>query len=199
MNKSIPQIRLNIVFYSSNCKFSTELLTLMKNENILQNFKMICVDGNIASIPKHITKVPAIITSDTNRLYMADDAFKWLHAVKYMRQSVKDNNIITKKNESINQPIDQRTFISSEMTGISDNFAYTNIDTPLPKSFMGYKDDDKHTIFTAPNETHKLDEKSLKSGLRDITNNIANQVKESRTKMMDGQIIAIQRAEKNIK
>ena len=80
------QVKTNLLFYSNKCRDCYTFINLMKNEGMIQYFKMICVDNNIKDIPKCITQVPALISADQNKLFMGEEVFAWLQRMKYIRQ-----------------------------------------------------------------------------------------------------------------
>ena len=193
-----PQIqqKMNLLFYSTKCDYCHELIRLMKNEGIISYFRMICVDGNIENIPKTITQVPAILTTDTNKIYLANEAFKWLQGIKYMRQKNLNKKIIEYniyKNMQVGGP---HSFISSEMNGISDNFAYTNIDMAQPKTFQDYGKDDQNVILTPPKDTIKINSTQQNKKLKEIELAREQQSKLFNETMKQEQIKAVIKAQR---
>ena len=138
------------------CPYCHNIIKSVNNEGLIGYFKMICIENlKDNEIPNAITKVPAIITADTNKIYVASEAFKWLQGVKYMRQQAineKNNKIIQyniyKNSQNHLVSGGPKSFINAEMSGISDNFSYTDIDRPQPKSFQEYGKDDQEVIIT---------------------------------------------------
>lgn len=190
--------KLNIIFYSTQCQFCHDLIRSMKNEGILQYFRMICVDNNIQNIPANITQVPAIITTDTNRVYLANEAFKWLQGVKYMRQQkINESNkkLIEYNIQKNAQSGGPHSFISTEMNGISDNFAYTDIDMAQPKNFQEYGKDDRDIILTPPIDT-KINTSQQSKKLKEAELSREQQNKVFSENMKQGQLQAVLRAER---
>lgn len=171
----------NMIFYSERCEKCQQLITLFRNENILRNFKMICVDNNLNNIPKQITHVPALIVNGVQKILMGKEAFLWFQNVKYLRDKNQINN---------QQQMGPSAFIASEMTGTNDNFSYTIdkfVDTPLPKTYVSYGTDDKNIIFTAP-EQDKIKDKAQKMKLNDIRKMREQQDMENKEKMKELQM-----------
>lgn len=199
------QMKMNILFYSNNCKDCRTFINLMKNEGVLQYFKTVCVDNNLKDIPNCITKVPAIITTDTNKLYLADEVFKWLQGIKYMRQQQINLNEQNKKIIQYNiykniqaqaQIGGPNSFMSSEMSGISDNFAYTQIDMAQPKNFQEYKKDHNEIILTPPKESEKMSDRQQKIRIKEIQQKRDEQNKQYNDIMKQGQLQAVMKFEK---
>ncbi len=190
--------KLNIIFYSTQCQFCHDLIRSMKNEGILQYFRMICVDNNIQNLPANITQVPAIITTDTNRVYLANEAFKWLQGVKYMRQQkINESNkkLIEYNIQKNAQSGGPHSFIATEMNGVSDNFAYTDIDMAQPKNFQEYGKDDRDIILTPPIDT-KINTSQQSKKLKEAELSREQQNKVFSEHMKQGQLQAVLRAER---
>jgi hypothetical protein len=146
----------------------------MKKYNILEHFKGISVDDPKNKVPESITHVPTLIVADMPRPLVANEAFKWLENVIYINQQKQ-----VKANQEENKEMQKKSphpFINSEMSGISDSFAYTNVDVPQPKSFMGYKDDEKNIIYTAE-EADKLNITQQRKLLNQLNNERQSQDK----------------------
>lgn len=196
---------LNILFYSQECKDCYAFINMLKNDGLVNYFKFICIENNRGNVPKNIQRVPAIVTTDTKQLYMGNDVFKWLQGVRYMRQQqimeqnkkIIQYNIYKNMQEQMNAP---KSFLTSEMSGVSDTFAYTDIDLAQPKSFQEYGKDDSNIIVTPPKESSKLSKEQQKNIICDIENRRKEQDKLINENMKQGQIQAVLRMEheKNI-
>jgi hypothetical protein len=154
------QVRRNLLFYSNKCPTSNNLIKMMEREDLLKYFEMVCIDGRENKLPPVITMVPALITTDTPRPWMGADAFKWLQNIKYMRyQQLQDKNNKSQLYNTIKtlEEGGPKAF-TDEMTGISDNFAYKDIDNAQPKAFEEYgKEATKDTIiYTPPIEKNRI-------------------------------------------
>jgi hypothetical protein len=157
-----PQ-RRNLLFYSERCNTSRNLIEMMKREDLLKYFEMVCIDNKLDKIPPMITHVPALITTDTPRPWMGADAFKWLQNIKYMRQQqIQDkNNKLQLYNTIKELESGGPKAFTDEMQGISDNFAYKDIDNAQPKSFEEYgKEVSKENIIYTP----PIDKKKITKG-----------------------------------
>lgn len=65
----------NVLFYSSHCPFSKEVIDLITKRDIKEYFLMVCVDQlkNRRLMPREIDRVPALLVRDENRI-LFDDA-----------------------------------------------------------------------------------------------------------------------------
>lgn len=157
---------MNILFYSHKCDTSKNLLLLLKNENLLGYFKLICVDDKLDKLPPQITIVPTMIVANINKPLVVQEAFEWVKQIKFLRQQqVMDINkkIIQQNDILVNNKKGPIGYDNEIMAGISDKFAFTKIDNPLPHSYFNLGEEDKNAIFTAPeqnrinkNEQYKL-------------------------------------------
>jgi hypothetical protein len=167
---------MNIVFYSQNCDTCKNLLVLLKNENLLSYFALICVDDKLDKLPPQITRVPTIVVSGINKPLIAQEAFEWVKQVKFIRQQkIMDINkaTIIQKTLANNAPLKPTKrgpleFIEGEMTGLSDKFAYTKIDDPIPHAYFGINDEEKNAIFTAPKDQNKLTKDDQAKRIKDL-------------------------------
>lgn len=207
------QLRINMLFYLTKCPYCQNFIRTLNNEGLIQHFKLICVD-NLKEIPPGITKVPAVITADTNKIYLANDAFKWLQGIKYLRQQQQQIYDINERNKKIiqyniyknNQSLSQgpNSFLHSEMTGISDNYAYTNeditkdIDMAQPKNFQQYNKNmtASDAIFTPPKEKEKITGTQQNQKLKEIEASREQQAKQFSELMKQEQLHAVMRAER---
>jgi len=191
---------VNILFYSMNCKDCATFINMLKNDGLINYFRTFCIEQNRDNIPKNIKKVPAIITTDTQQIYMGNDVFKWLQGVRYMRQQqmmeynkkIIQHNIYKNMQNQMNAP---KSFLTSEMSGVSDTFAYTDIDLAQPKSFQEYGKDDSNIIYTPPKDSSKLGKRQQENIINDIENKRKEQDKIFNENMKQGQMQAIQRME----
>lgn len=150
--------KINVLFYSIKCDKSKNLMTLLEREGMIKYFKLICVNGIEHKLPNYITETPALCLINFPKPIFGDATFKWLETIKQTKQKVNYNVI-----ES--GPIG---FIIEEMSGLSDNFAYQNIESAQPKSFFSLEYKNNDFIFTAP-EQEKIKEKEQKKSISDYT------------------------------
>lgn len=207
MNAPNYNQRMNLLFYLTKCVYCQNFIRILNNEGLIQYFKLICVD-NLKEIPSGITRVPAVITADTNKIYLADDAFKWLQTIKYLRQQQIDINERNRRIIQYNIHKNSQTlssgpkeFLQSEMTGISDNYAYTHIDInkdiemAQPKNFQQYnKNISEDVILTPMMEDQKIS--NLQKKIKDIETSREQQNKQFNEVMKNEQLHAVMRTER---
>lgn len=150
---------VNIIFYSRTCNTCTKLLTILQNEGILSNFKLFCVDGRLNELPKQITIVPSMVIASTNKILVAGEIFEWLKNIKFLKGSSSNSNGTNGRG-----PIG---WVTNEMSGTSDQFAYTNVDKAQPKSFFGVGSEEQNAIYTAP-DIGKLNKKEQSDMIKNI-------------------------------
>jgi hypothetical protein len=133
----------NILFYSNSCSTCKSLIKLLENEKLIQYFLPMCVDGKLEQLPPQIEVVPTMIVKNMNKPLVAEETFEYIKQVKFIKSSQNkfDNNK------------GLMGFSNIELNSSSDIFAFTKPDIPaLPQSYFNYKDEDKNTIFTAPEQ-----------------------------------------------
>jgi hypothetical protein len=189
---------INVLFYSKLCDTCRNLLILLQNENLLGYFKLICVDDMLNRLPPQITKVPTMCVINLNRPLVAQETFEWVKQMKFIRQQqVMELNkkIILQNvnNESKRGPIG---FDDEIHSGISDKFAFTKSDNPLPHMYVGAGEEDKHSIFTAPKETQKISSIDQKKLIRDIEERRTKQDDDNAVNMKQKQMEAVIMSEK---
>jgi hypothetical protein len=190
---------MNIFFYSRSCVTCANLMNIMKNINILQNFNLYCVDDHLNNLPPHITTIPTLIVGELKQQFVAGDAFKWVESVKFMNQ--KHAMEMNKKNIMANMIKQQQLmgphgYANSEMGGFSDSFAFTDVDHAQAHSFFGYKSENDNTIFTAPEETEKISQSEQKKRMANVEINRKEQDKQNEVMMKNNQINAVIETEK---
>ena len=178
--------QVNLLFWSKRCPMSKNLLNILDNEKLLNNFKLICVDDNINNIPKVIEKVPTMIVVGYPTPIVASETFDWIQKIKYIRGS----------NNSQACPAGPIGYKSTEMGGFSDMFAYKDIDNPMPQSFYGLNDDDKNIIFTAP-EQDKISKKEQEASIKELKDKREAQNKDYALSMKKAQLEAVKAKYKN--
>lgn len=127
------------------------LIALLRSQNMLPYFKCICVDNNLANLPKEITRVPTVIIPSLRKQLVADQIFQWIQTLRENKQQAK-----TATTQPIlptsTKPIGPIGFIKTEMAGLSDTYAYTNVDTAPQHTYIACDEVGKNQIFTAPEQ-----------------------------------------------
>ncbi|GAG63293.1 unnamed protein product, partial [marine sediment metagenome] len=111
--------------------------------------------------PPQIKMVPTMIVAGVNKPLVAEAAFKWIEGAKFRRQQelgdtnkrIIQQNLVNMAQNNKKGPLG---FVEQEMAGISDTFAYKDIDKPLSHNYVGAGEDNKNVIFTAPDRKRTL-------------------------------------------
>lgn len=153
--------KINLLLYSEKCQYCKHLMMLMNNENILNNFKLQCVDEIKHTLPKG-TIVPTLFVVGIERPLQGKSAFDWLDSIIQIKR-----HEIQKK--TVKLPPGPIAYDSSVMSGLSDNFAFADdkINSALPLSYFKYGDEENNAIFTAP-ETNTINRKQMDKLQHDI-------------------------------
>lgn len=155
---------MNLLFYSNNCKTCYRLLNILKQDNFLGLFKLINVDEYIATnrpLPKEITKVPTMVITSNKQILVEAQTFEYINTLKFFRY--KDTHSSEKKQETSEETTktnDPFPYLKTEMAGFSDTFTFLDTDNPLQHTFLNYGEENKHAIYTAP-EQSKLSKETL--------------------------------------
>ena len=131
------------LFFSKKCQSCANLIVLLKNLNLLNNFEMVCLEDLIAQRkqpPPNIKSVPALIMQDLNLVLQGKETFEWVEKIRM--------NMIKMNMAKTAQQAGPHGFTNVEMGGFSDNFAYMLTDLAQPKSFLPYGKDDEYAIYT---------------------------------------------------
>ena len=150
---------MNLLFYSKKCSTSINLIKLLHNENMLGYFKLCCVDDKLDKLPSQITRVPTLIVKNIAKPLVASEAFEYIAKIKFIKNQPNQDQNNDKPKETLKSPLG---YLESEMTGISDTFAYKDVDKPLPHCYFNLGDEEKHIIFTAPESNKILQEEQSK-------------------------------------
>lgn len=167
MNNQVPHQQLqpqqqlgpNLLFYGENCPASKQLMDTMRNVQLLQYFKLICVNEHLASLPETIKEVPTLVIPSMHKILGTKESFMWVHnVIAQRRQMMMEQQANTSKNIQqyvIKQSLSHLAngsplaFVPTEMAGFSDNFAYTTQrDISLPHAFFGFGDEKNNVILT---------------------------------------------------
>ncbi|AYV82174.1 MAG: hypothetical protein Homavirus13_3 [Homavirus sp.] len=190
---------VNILFYSKKCPTCINVLNLLQNEKLLGYFKLFCVDERLNNLPPYIKVVPTMVVSDINKPLVMQEIFEYIQRIKFMRQKnmmdmnkrIIQQNLINTSQNTQSGPIG---FKESEMSSISDTFAYTQIDMPMAQSFVNVND--KHAIFTPPLQKDEVMNKATQEQLiNSLENTRKEQEKEYNALLKQKRLDAIMKAE----
>ena len=106
---------MRVLFYSKKCQFSNKILNLMKQNNILDKFKLVCIEEiNIRTLPSSITSVPTLIAPESKFPLVGQSAFEFLLNKKYFDHPT--NNVAYWQNKEVPKP----TIIEDKKAQTSD-------------------------------------------------------------------------------
>jgi len=159
------------LFYSKNCASSMNIIQIIQNQGLMQAFRLFCVDDMTDEQVSQsgLTAVPTIIIYGQNnqrQVFEGKRAFDWLQSLMINRQQwmmkVEENRRnILKHNAMINNGGPQG-FIQTEMSGLSDDYAYLAMDMAQPKQYMMKGQDENYSIITLKGKDTKLGEREQK-------------------------------------
>mgnify|MGYP003988792605 CR=1 FL=1 len=155
-NNGPSKYTYNLLFFSRKCSDSISLIRLLKNENLLMYFRLICVDDKLGTnqIPPEINKVPTMIVKTIKYPPVGKNAFLWtssmkhLNKMKVVEQNQKNIYYMMANMGQQTGPLD----CTKEMIGFSDGYAYTKEDGSHPHNFVDASQKAQSIIFTAPEQ-----------------------------------------------
>lgn len=153
---------MKILFYSNECKYCNELISKIKETELINQFTLINI--NESEIPETIKVVPTIIDSEYKDLLEGKKAFEYIFNNKYFNN--KTNNLYLWFNKELAKPtIDENELaLSSEI-----NQEFTNKNTKSSSLYEEFNQKEVKSEETKSEETTKL-EKSEKKLVK-INNN----------------------------
>ncbi len=184
----------NTLFYSQRCITCTNLLTVMNNEDLIRYFRLICVDNILDKLPQAITAVPTMIVNGVNKPLVAQEAFQWISQVKFIKQQEQSNKLINPQQNQA-QHRGPNAYDKEIMGGLSDSFAFTKTDEPLPHAYFGINEEKNHAIFTPPSEKNSLSRKDQTNLIKDLESRRSVQDNELTTIMKENQLNIYKQAE----
>lgn len=188
---------MNVLFYSQACGTCKNLLILLQNENLLSYFKLVCVDDKLDKLPQNMI-VPTMIVINVNKPLVAQETFNWVKQMKFIRQQqIMDiNKKIIQQNINNNIKKGPIGYDDEIMAGVSDKFAFTKRDDPLPHAYFGINEEEKNIIFTPPPEQEKISKMEQGKILKEIETRRSQQDTEYNSFMKQKQLEAVLEAEK---
>lgn len=147
-------------------------MTLLKNENLLQHFKIVCVDNILDTLPPDM-KVPLMRLYNVPEPFQAQAIYNWISQIKLRKSG---NSQVQDKTS----PKGPRGFDNDVMSKISDQFAFSDptINDPMPQSYFGINQEANNAIFTPPKDAIKIKKDEQKTILKDIEERRAQQNNE---------------------
>lgn len=168
------------------------ILKILQSENMISYFRLVCVDDpNVLNkLPSSITTVPTVIIPTMKKKYVANEILVWLQSIREtrinhvrMRTQQLDTQQMDNIKQSHTQPQTQSTqqnptiaqnnkqpigYVTSEMSGLSDMYAYTTLDEMPRHNYQSYIDMEKNTIYTAPEKQAKITQSLLPTCMKTI-------------------------------
>jgi hypothetical protein len=190
------------LFYSPRCESSANFIRIITSEKINQMFNLINIDGMSREqiISLGISKTPMVVLRDQNNKTIGvnegNAAFVWLNnLIQFRRQNMakivqENRKKLLQSNMAQNINKDLVVGKSDELSGISDNYSYVDIDYTSSKSFLPYGQDSDFRILTFKDNQGKISNNDLNSKISeynsmrtktdsDIKNIIDNNLKTS--------------------
>jgi hypothetical protein len=171
----------------------------MNNYGIIHDFNLQCVD-DMNHIPPQLERVPTLIIRGVNKPLVGKEVAIWFNNNRLMFEQ-KNSQQQKKKilyNIMKNNKIQQKGpngFSDLEYQGLSDNFAYTDIDNPQPKAYCDYNNN-TNVIFTPPQD-NKLSKREQLNSMKKLEQVRMKQEKETEINMKQEQINLLIENEKN--
>lgn len=170
----------NILFYSQKCEMCNSLLILLKSISMLQYFRCVCIDNPkiMEKLPKEITRVPALIIPSINQILFCRDIFTWVNNIKNTRiqnfdmKTSQINPTITNKEQISTQQSNKYSpigFVTQEMSGISDTYAYTATDAIPQHTYVQCSEMNENCIYTAPEKQTKINASIQPNYLKNVS------------------------------
>lgn len=175
------------LFYSTECKESMTMWSVIQNEGISNMFIPVCLD-NMSSkkiSQLKIKEIPAIVISCENKpssiFEGPQQCSQWLTTLMYNRrknicQRVEQQRKLIQKsqNELKLQEGSTIEYIAEEMEGISDIYSYNMTELPQSKNFIPCGDEEKYNIVTPQTSCDKIDMITMKKQLSNLEHSRKN-------------------------
>lgn len=188
------------LFYSPRCESSANFIRIITSEKINNLFNLVSIDNMSTEqlISLGIKKTPMLVLrnqqNQTIGVHEGQSAFEWLNNLIQFRRQNMMNTVEQNRKKLIQSNMAQQmnkdniAGRSDELTGISDNFAYVNVDYVPTKSFLPYGQDADFKILTFKDNQGKISENEMNGKINeyntmrgktdsDIKNTIDTQLK----------------------
>jgi hypothetical protein len=192
------------LFYSPRCESSTNFIRIITSEKINNMFNLISIETMSTDqlISIGIKKTPMLVLRNQNNetigVHEGSSAFEWLNnLIQFRRQNmakIVDQNRKKLIQSNISQNINKDSIIgkSDEITGISDNFSYIDIDYTPSKAFMPYGQDGEYKILTFKDNQNKITDREMNNKISEyntIRNSTENEIKNTITNQLKNNLI----------
>ena len=178
------------LFYSPRCESSANFIRIITSEKINNMFNLISIDTMSTEklMSLGIKRTPMLVLrnqqNETIGTHEGQPAFEWLNNLIQFRRQNMMNTVEQNRKKLIQSNMAQQTNKdnvigrSDELTGVSDNFSYVNVDYVSTKSFLPYGQDADFKILTFNDKQKKITENDLKSRMSEYQNIRGNTDKE---------------------
>lgn len=92
---------MKVLFYGRNCQFSNTIMEKIKNTDLINEFKLVCMDDNKDNFSK-IKVVPTIIDSNCNEVMEGKKALEYINSQRFF--DYPTNNILSWKDKDVPKP-----------------------------------------------------------------------------------------------
>lgn len=190
------------LFYSPRCESSANFFRIITSEKIDNMFNQISIDTMSTEqlIGLGIKKTPMIVLRNQNNetigVHEGTAAFDWLNnLIQFRRQNMakiveQNRRKLIQSNMNTQNNKELINGNSEELSGVSDNYSYINIDYVSSKSFMPFGHDENFKILTFNDNQGKINERDMKSKISeydslrkntdaDIKNGVTQQLKDN--------------------
>jgi hypothetical protein len=170
------------LFYSPRCESSANFIRIITTEKINQMFNLVNIDtmSREQIISLGISKTPMLVLRDQNNqtigVHEGQAAFIWLNnLIQNRRQNMakiiqENRKKLIQSNMAQNINKDLVSGKTDEMTGVSDNYSYVDIDYTSSKSFLPYGQDSDFRILTFKDNQGKFTNNELNSKISEYNN-----------------------------
>lgn len=194
------------LYYSKSCKLCIDFMNIINNEKLDKFFSKIDIEQlsskQLFELRLKIVPAVIIISKDNPQptvLQGSTPCFNWLNGIiqnrrenmsKYVdqqRKLIQEQYVAQKKAQG-----DYATgFVAEEMDGISDGYAYTDIDMHQSKSFVPHGQEHLYNIVTPQYTDSKISEFDLKKQMSLFENQRSTDTEQFKQLMEKNQIEAI--------
>jgi len=173
---------IGFLFYSPRCESSANFIRIITTEKINQMFNLVNVDtmSRDQLISLGISKTPMLVLRDQNNqtigVHEGQAAFIWLNnLIQNRRQNMakiiqENRKKLIQSNMAQNINKDLVSGKTDEMSGVSDNYSYVDIDYTSSKSFLPYGQDSDFRILTFKDNQGKINNNELNSKISEYNN-----------------------------
>lgn len=154
----------NIIFYSNKCKFCKKIIDLITEENLIESYKLICIDNNSKNYP-YIQRVPTLLISKDKKPLVGVNAFNYLQANSQFNKNT--NNINLNPNKNIDKELNPLLYNNDDLNNIDYKKNFSFIDEKNDESLIEQFKPKDDKLFLLP-EMEKINLKDQKSKLNNL-------------------------------